>query len=169
MTTYVKIKEMKGKENKNVIRVLQYIAEKQGYMRGNEIQYRKLYYDFLKDKFLNNAKKSNLSGFTVSIRQYRRLKVYRKGRFSIHTAVYLLTLYEIMLGYKEKANIGNIENNISYTTYIVNDLKTEINRVLTLPGAPPVLIDALKKVYDDFNTLDNKTGNSKIKIYNNIW
>lgn len=167
MATYVKIKEIKDKENKNIINVLQYIAEKEGYMSGKSVQYRKLYYYFLREKFLETGK--NVDGFVVSIKQYKRLKIYRKGQFPIHTAVYLLTLYKIMYHYKRKADLGDVESDVSYTTYIANELKCEIERFLSLPEIDPLLAQTFQEVYDDFIKLDNDTGRMPIKIYNNIW
>lgn len=169
MSIYVTLEQMKGKENKNLINVLNYIARKEGYMEGEKVQYKILYYLFLRERFLKTAYENNIDDFKVSITQYRRLKVYRKGKISIHTAVYLLTLYEIMYNYKKKADIGKSVKDISYTTYIVNNLKKEINDVLSLPGVPKALQLKYQKIYTDFIDLDNKTGNNKFKIYNNIW
>ena len=169
MATYVKIKEIKDKENKSIVQVLKYIAEKEGYMSGKDIQYKKLYYFFLRDKFLKTAKKCGVNDFTVSIKQYKRLRIYRKGKFSIHIAVYLLTLYEIMYNYKKKASIGNVVNDISYTTYIVNDLKNEIHRILMTGGVSPILQQIFQQIYSEFIDLDNKTGRRNNRIYNNIW
>lgn len=169
MSTYTKIEELKNKENKAVVQVLKYIAKKEGYMNGEDIEYRRLYYYFLRNKFLKTAHNNPVNGFYVSYRQYKRLRIYRKGKFPIHTAVYLLTLYEIMYGYKKRADLGIVKDDISYTTYIVNDLKKEIENILILPGVSPVLLTRLTQISSDFGILDNKTGRNSKKIYNNIW
>ena len=157
MATYVKIEELKNKENKSVIQVLKYIAKKEGYMNGEDIEYRRLYYYFLRNKFLITAHNNPVNGFCVSYRQYKRLRKYRKGEFPIHTAVYLLTLYEIMYNYKKNAPLGIVENDISYTTYIANDLKREIGNILRLAGVPTILVQTFRQISSDFDALDNKT------------
>ena len=43
MITYEKIKSIRGKDNKNIIEVLRYIATKEKYIICGNIQYRKLY------------------------------------------------------------------------------------------------------------------------------
>lgn len=173
MATYAKIKEIKDKENKNLIKVLKYIAEKEGYLKGENIEYRKLYYGFLRDEFLDTANSINanlnVNGFKVSYKQFKRLRIYRRGRFPIHTAVYLLSLYEIMYRYKKKLNLGKVKDNISYTTYIANELKEEIETILILNNVDPILKKTFRDVSNDFVNLDNITGRRSRKIYNNIW
>lgn len=169
MSTYAKIKVMKNKENKNIIRVLKYIAEKEKFISGGEIEYRKLYYFFLRKRFLETAKKNKVKNFTVSIRQYKRLRVYRSGQFPINAAVYLLTLYEIMYDYKKKADIGKEEKDISYTTYMVNELKVEIQNIIIMRMVNGNLLATFKQIQNNFVDLDNKTGSKPVKIYNNIW
>ncbi|MGN0447663.1 MAG: hypothetical protein ACI4GC_03840, partial [Acutalibacteraceae bacterium] len=158
----------KNKENKNIIRVLKYIAEKEKFISGGEIEYRKLYYFFLRKRFLETAKKNKVKNFTVSIRQYKRLRVYRSGQFPINAAVYLLTLYEIMYDYKKKADIGKEEKDISYTTYMVNELKVEIQNII-MQMVNGNLLATFKQIQNNFVDLDNKTGSKPVKIYNNIW
>ena len=122
MVTYIAIKELNGKENDRLIQVLRYIADEEGCMSCGNVQFRKLYYQVLRPKFIETARRDIFNGrsVTISIKQYKRLRKYTRGRFSINTAVYLLTLYEIMLGYNKKASLLPHIDGITYTEYIVD-------------------------------------------------
>lgn len=176
MATYVRIKELSGKENANLIKVLKYIAEKEGYLSCGNIQYRKLFNKFLKPKFIQVSRKYIFSNRSVSIsrKQYNRLRVYVRGQFSINTAVYLIALYEIMLNYNEHSGLTPCIDDISYTSYIVNVLKREINTILNLYHHNLCYLSAndvaiFEQIRDDFIYIDNQTGGNSRKIYNNIW
>ena len=101
MPTYARLKKLAGKENDRIVEVLRYIAKNEGYLSCGNVQYRKLYYEVLRDWFVKASQKDIFRGrvVTVSIKQYRRLRKYIRGKFSINTAVYLMGLYDIMLSY----------------------------------------------------------------------
>ena len=107
MATYIKLKKLAGKENAHMIKILRYIAETEGYMSCGNVHFRRLYYEVLREKFISTSQNSYFQGraVTISIRQYRRLRQYIRGKFSINTAVYLMALYDIMLSYQKKTGI----------------------------------------------------------------
>ena len=176
MPTYIKIKKLVGKENDHMIEVLRYIAKNEGYMSCGNVQFKKLYYRVLKEKFLLASQNAIFQGriVTISIRQYRRLRKYIRGSFSINTAVYLMALYDIMLGYQKKAEIVPCIENITYTQYIVDLLLSQIDIILHPDNNNPDLVDpadyaVFSAIYDDFVSLDNAVGENDFKLYNNIW
>ena len=130
MATYIKLKKLAGKENAHMIKILRYIAETEGYMSCGNVHFRRLYYEVLREKFISTSQNSYFQGraVTISIRQYRRLRQYIRGKFSINTAVYLMALYDIMLSYQKKTGIVPCIDNITYTQYIV---KSAVNISVT--------------------------------------
>lgn len=176
MATYIKLKKLAGKENAHMIKILRYIAETEGYMSCGNVHFRRLYYEVLREKFISTSQNSYFQGraVTISIRQYRRLRQYIRGKFSINTAVYLMALYDIMLSYQKKTGIVPCIDNITYTQYIVDILVSQIDIILHPNNNDPEYIDPadyaiLSAVYDDFVNLDNATGGNSFKLYNNIW
>lgn len=176
MRTYMKIKQLSGKENDRMIQVLRHIAKEEGYISCGNVQFKKLYYNVLKEKFVLTSKKDLFQGrmVTISIRQYRRLRKYTRGRFSINTAVYLLALYDIMYGYQEKPGFVPHIDNITYTQYVVDLLLSQINIILDPNNNNPDYIapddyEIFSAIYNDFVKLDNITGGNDFKLYNNIW
>lgn len=176
MPTYMRIKQLSGKENDHMIEVLRYIAWKEGYISCGNVQFKRLYYGVLREKFVLTSKKDLFQGrtVTISIRQYRRLRKYIRGRFSINTAVYLLALYDIMLDYNQETGLEPRIGNITYTQYIVDLLLSQINIILDPNNNNPDYIDPndyeiFSAIYDDFVRLDNITGGNDFKLYNNIW
>ena len=111
---------------------------------------------------------------TISMRQYRRLRKYTRGSFSINTAVYLMALYDIMYGYQKKTGFVPRIDNITYTQYIVGLLLSQINIILhpdnnNLEHIDPGDYAIFSAIYDDFVNLDNAVGGNDFKLYNNIW
>lgn len=165
-----------GKENDHLIEVLRYIAKTEGYISCGNVQFNKLYYGVLREKFMLASQKDIFQGRTVniSIRQYRRLRKYKRGKITINTAVYLLALYDIMLSYKKKTGIVPCIDDITYTQYIVDLVLSQIDIILHLDNNNPDYIDSAEyaifsAIYEDFVNLDNAVGFNNLKIYNNIW
>ena len=176
MYTYAKIRQLNGKENQNLIKVLKYIATEENYLSGEEIQYKKLYKNVLKPKFIEVAQKYNISRKCISKRQYTHLRKYKSGKFPINITIYLLALYEIMLDYRKKADLTPLINDISYTKYILNDLRYKINVIVNTNEdnintihIDPVYRVLFNEIYDRIIDLDTITGTDSYKIYNNIW
>ena len=172
MITYEKIKSIRGKDNKNIIEVLRYIATKEKYIICGNIQYRKLYYNVLKKAFIATAQQKGLNKSAVSMNQYKHLRKYKRGKFSINIAIYLLALYRIMLSYDVHTDLTPKEDDISYTTYILNELKNEILFIVNNSGNEYIdeeRAEIYSQISQELFDLDQETGNNKNKIYNNIW
>lgn len=175
MATYKKIKQLRGKQNENMIKVIRYIAEEEGYMKCKNVQFRKLYCFFLKPKFEQAAAKFALNrNMTVSYRQYKKLMVDYKGRFPINIDIYLIALYDIMLGYQKKATLTPRINDMSYTQYMIGLLREQL-AILTNPQNVAsdyiTLVDLaiLRAVNGRLPEVDVHSEASQLKIYNNIW
>lgn len=176
MPTYARLKKLAGKENDRIVEVLRYIAKNEGYLSCGNVQYRKLYYEVLRDWFVKASQKDIFRGrvVTVSIKQYRRLRKYIRGKFSINTAVYLMGLYDIMLSYQKKAGFTPCDDNDTYTEYVASLLLSEI-RIIIHPAnrntdyIDPVDYEFFSEMYEDFINLDNNIGGNKFKIHNNLW
>lgn len=176
MPTYIQIKKLVGKENDHMIEVLRYIAKKEGYMSCGNVQFKRLYYGVLREKFILASQKDIFQGriVTISIRQYRRLRKYIRGKFSINTAVYLMALYDLMLSYQKKTGIVPCIDDTTYTQYIVALLLSQIDIILHPDNNNPEHIDPtdyaiFSAIYNDFVNLDNAVGGNAFKLYNNIW
>jgi len=176
MPTYIQIKKLVGKENDHMIEVLRYIAKNEGYMSCGNVQFKRLYYGVLREKFILASQKDIFQGriVTISIRQYRRLRKYIRGKFSINTAVYLMALYDLMLSYQKKTGIVPCIDDTTYTQYIVALLLSQIDIILHPDNNIPEHIDPtdytiFSAIYNDFVNLDNAVGGNDFKLYNNIW
>lgn len=175
MPTYARIKQVKGKENERLIEVLRYIAKKEGYMSCGNVQFRRLYYVFLKDKFKLAAEKYfSDRDVDISYRQYKRLRKYVRGKFSINTAVYLVALYDIMLEYRKKTDFVPCINDITYTEYIVDILIKHIKIIINRNNGAAIYLadkdlDIFRSIHTDLEAIDNVTGVNSFKLYNNIW
>ncbi|MBO4385228.1 MAG: hypothetical protein J5854_07405 [Clostridia bacterium] len=178
MPKYERIKQICNAENKNMISVLRYIASIEGYLSEGNIQYKKMFNSFLKPKFVETANRYDESSNCISRRQYNCLRKYRHGKFPINICIYLQTLYELMIGYEQKADIAPRINDISYSEYILNYLREQIIYIVvynnqnengnnnTIDG---IHLNYFRTIYDEIIALDNACGENKLKIYNNIW
>lgn len=173
MATYVRLKELKDKENDRIIAVLRYIGMHERCMSCGNIEFRKLYSQCIKDEVLRVAR-SMFPGRSVrvSYRQYKYLRKYTGGKVSINTAVYLLALYNIMIRYLGKPEFYPQDDYVTYTQYVV-ELLTIVLDIIVHNG-PGVIVD--QEDYDmcvqiqrDLAYIDNIIGMGCIKIYNNIW
>ena len=144
-------------------------------MSCGNVQFKTLYYEVLREKFIAASQKDIFRDrtVTISIRQYRRLRKYIRGRFSINTAVYLMALYDTMLSYQKKPGFEPCIENITYTQYIVDLLVSQIDIILhpdnNFEHIDPTDYAIFSAIYDDFVNLDNATGGNNFKLYNNIW
>ena len=185
MRTYAKIKELKGLENIRLDEVLKYIAENYDddhkYISAkNKIQYRLMYHSFLDCEFGRTANDPIFQNRTVRIshRQYKRMRKYVGGRFTVNTAVFLLALYNILFKiYQrklEKIKLDPHINDITYTKYIMDLLLGYIEIVLNALNDAKAYMDQedydiCEIVYRECGEVDNIVCNGLIKIYNNVW
>ena len=178
MQRYEKINQIRDMENKNMIEVLRYIAKKEGYFLEGNIQYKRLFNNVLKPKFIQNAIASNDGRSSISRRQYNRLRKYRHGSFPIGICIYLHTLYEIMLRYQQEADITPKIDDVSYTQYILNYLRDQIEYIVNNNnqngnGQNNIIDEThqnnFRTIYEQLIDLDNTCGDNQLKIYNNIW
>ena len=179
MFIYARIKELRGKENENLKQVLKYIAENKNYMSGNEVQYKKMYKDFLVYKFNITAQNPIFEGRMIKIShtQYNQLRTNRGGYFSINTAVYLLTLYNVMLDiYKEnskKPNLTPYYENATYIEYVIDRLLNQIEIVINHEREIFNYIgrkdyEICSKIHMECMAVD-EIANDEHKLYNEIW
>ena len=172
MSTYARIEQLRGKENKRMMDVLRYIAEREGYISEGNIQYRKMYFKGLRDRFIQTARCYGLTAKDISNKQYKRLRKYGRGMFSIHICIYLKTLYEIMLEYHQKAEIGPQIDGLTYTEFMLNYLRQQIFFIVNNPQNPNTINQAIfVAIYNDIINLDNNCciKQNQYEIYNNIW
>ena len=178
MQRYEKINQIRDMENKNMIAVLRYIASKEGYLSEGNIQYKSLFNNVLKPEFIQIAIASNESRKCISRRQYNRLRKYKHGKFPINICIYLHALYEIMLGYQQEAEITPKADDFSYTEYILNYLRDQIEYIVANynqnENGQNNTVDETHQnifntIYDRIIYLDNTCGENGLKIYNNIW
>lgn len=172
MPTYARLEQLRGKENKRMIDVLRYIAEREGYISEGNIQYRKMYFEKLRDRFIQTAHSYGLTAKNISNKQYKRLRKYGHGVFPIHICVYLKTLYEIMLEYRQEADIEPKINGITYTEFIIDYLRQQIIFIANNSNGLNNFYQAVfLKIYQDVINLDNNccAQENQFAVYNNIW
>lgn len=177
MQRYERINQIRNKENKNLIKVLRYIALKEGYLSEGNIQYKKLFKNVLKPKFIEIAIENDEGRRSISRRQYNCLRKYKHGKFPINICIYLQALYEIMLGYQQEADLTPRIDDVSYTEYILNYLRDQIEFIVVYNNQngnshnniDEIHLNILNIIYDSITSLDNTSGKNLFKIYNNIW
>lgn len=177
MITYIPIRELRGKKNKNLEKVMRYIAKKEGYLNSNgEIQLRNLFNKVIKPEIIKIIQENNLS-IAYSRKQFKRMRTDKRGRFPINIVVYLCALYNIMLNYNEEkpSSLKPFVDHITYTQYIVGELKNYLGIIVNQHNhiddyLAPQMMDVIFRIYNqDFHELDEYTGQNKFKIYNDIW
>lgn len=178
MQRYEKINQIRNKENKNLIKVLRYIASEEGYLSEGNIQYKKLFNNVLKPKFIEIAIENDEGRRCISRRQYNCLRKYKHGKFPINICIYLQALYEIMLGYQQEADLTPKNDNVSYTEYVLNYLRDQIefividnnqNGNVQNNNIDEIHLNIINGIYDSITNLDNTCGENPLNIYNNIW
>lgn len=142
--------ELKGVENKNLIEVIRYIAEKENYICAGNIMYKKLYHEVFKPKVIEIFQNNNINSFPSRI-QFKKLFCSYNGKIPKNAAVYLWVIYDKLISYNEKIdiNISGYEH-VHYTRFVANLIRDEFDFIIAhqiINGKPLTPIE-----FNEFNT-----------------
>lgn len=167
-----KVYALRKYENKNIIRILGYIAKKKGLIQNNKIMYRKLYTKIIKPWCIENCRHK------ISYKQYNRLRKHNSGNVPKYAAEFLYELYQIMVSFNKPACLGESKNDVTYSNYTMFNEKWRITEVIDtydedLYNESIYNEETLAEFEDFINSLieldDKISNNGNDKIYNNIW
>lgn len=158
------IKELKKKENISEIKILRYIAEKEGYISINgEIQWRRFYWWFFEYKLKELLHNENME-VKISRKQFEHTYKSCNGRIPIQLYIYLLAIYQILRSYGLPVEVytNDKEQRMTYTDYIVQEIKQNIKRILNIADIQEDYtmrdLNEFHQILHDLINLDNELG-----------
>lgn len=157
------IKELKKYENLNEIKILKYIAEKEGYITNEKIEWRRFYWGFFQFKLLDIIHYDNIK-IRFSRRQFKHTYKIKDGRVPIKIYLYLLAIYCILEDYDSQIDIeiNEKEKLQTYSEYIAHEIIRYITLIVNSNCAMDQYtleeIDEFNKIKHDLVVLDNRVG-----------
>lgn len=164
--------ELKGIDNKNLIAVICYIAEKENYICAGNIMYKKLYYEVFRSQVIEIFRQNNINSFPSRI-QFKRLFCSHSGKIPKNAAVYLWVIYAKLISYHERIdiNISGYEH-VHYTRFVANLIRKEFDFIIvnqTINGKPltPIEFNEFSTASQYLDEVDFRVNRTTEQIINN--